>query len=119
MKKYLDSIMKSIIKAIIVMAMISALSIAISYFFKLVLSNTIMYAGIICLVLGILSIIGNNNVTSDPTFFQSKSLFAKTVNDINSDNFKSRESSMNFLLFMFVVGALLIVISMILEYFHV
>ncbi len=46
-------------------------------------NDTLVYAGVLCLLMGGLSILGQKNNSSDLNYFQSRSVGAKSVTEIN------------------------------------
>jgi len=114
MKRFLKGVIKFLIKVLITGFVISVVNYLISTYFDLILSETFTYAGIICFVCGIVSIMGRSNVSVDPSYFQAKSLSGKSMSQNSLDDFKYRNKNFNFLGFMVIVGSLLILISFIL-----
>jgi O-antigen/teichoic acid export membrane protein len=107
MKEIITRIRKFVVKLLLTEIILAAVSLIISYFMKLKISDTLIYIGAICLLIGMFSIIGQRNNSSDPTYFMSKSVGAKSTNEINQENYKNRNSSMRFLIFMSCIGTIL------------
>jgi hypothetical protein len=114
MKRFLKGATKFLLKVLITVFVISVVIYLVSTYFDLILSETFTYAGIICFVCGIVSILGRSNVSVDPSYFQAKSLSGKSMSQNSLDDFIARNKNLNFLGFMVIAGSLLILISFIL-----
>lgn len=108
----LFTIFLKFIKMIILAALvISVIVLSVSFIFKFKLSDSLNYAGIICMVLGFLSVSGNMKTTNDLRFFNLDVSSKKSICKNAKDDLNLRDSSFNFFIFMILVGILLIMIS--------
>lgn len=110
MKGIMKRISKFVLKLLITDALLIGLAFLISYFSKMNISDLLVYIGIICLIIGGFSMMGSGNNSGDAKYFMSKSIGTKSSDELTEENYKSRNSSMRFLLFMFCAGALLIAV---------
>ena len=86
------------------------LAYAIAYFSKIALSEVLFYAGLLCIIIGGLSMVGNRDNSTDASYFMAKSVGAKSTNEFNEESFDKRSSRWRFLIFMASVGGVLIAI---------
>ncbi|HBM75202.1 MAG TPA: hypothetical protein DD429_06570 [Clostridiaceae bacterium] len=117
MKKFFINTIKYVKKIFLTVVIICMLIIMISKIFKFKLSGTFLYSGLICLILGGFSLIGNIKISSSYRYFQVQSI-SRPIDQISADNYKSRDSSLRFLIFMSSIGAILLLISNILIHYN-
>jgi hypothetical protein len=101
---------KFIFKIFIADLVLLGLAYLISYLSKMKFNDVLVYVGFFCILIGGLSMMGRGNNSADVTYFMSKSVGAKSMNEITDENFKNRNNSMRFLIFMSCVGVSLIAI---------
>ena len=102
---------------------IATIVIGIAVFFiakaiGLSLAEAYQYAGIICILLGCLSVAGNMTMTTNPTYFQAKSVGSKSINDGLREDFMSSMGNYRFLLLLSAIGVILIGFSFIMDALH-
>jgi beta-lactamase regulating signal transducer with metallopeptidase domain len=109
-------IVKWLIKYIIYIAVtflgIGIISYAVSRATGMEFAETLQYAGIICIVLGLLSVVGNLNTTTNVSYLQSRSISEKPFGESAREDFESRDKSFKFLSIIGIVGLVLIMASM-------
>lgn len=105
-------LIKYIIYIAITLVVIGIISFVISKATGMDFAEVLQYAGIVCIVLGLLSVVGNLNSTTNVTYLQSRSVSDKSFGDGARDDFKSRNTSFRFLSIMGIVGLVLIIVSM-------
>ncbi len=110
MKGLFKRIGKYILKVFIVDGILAGLAFIISYFSKMRMNDILLYIGIICMLIGMLSVIGNSNNSRDANYFISKSVGAKSVNEITEENYKNRNKSASFMIFMLCAGGVFIAV---------
>lgn len=106
---------KYLFKILIVDIFLTVLAFIISYFSKINISDILLYVGILCMIIGMLSVLGNSNNSVDATYFISKSAGTKSINEITEENYKNRNSSLRFLVFMSCVGGFFITIVVVMD----
>jgi NADH:ubiquinone oxidoreductase subunit 5 (subunit L)/multisubunit Na+/H+ antiporter MnhA subunit len=104
------------LKVFITAIMLIGLAILISYLSKMKFSDTLVYGGFFCILVGGFSLLGSNNNSADATYFMSKSVGTQSTNEITEENYKNRNNSMRFLIFMSCVGGILIGLSALIEF---
>lgn len=115
MKDFLKKIIKYVKNVFLTSVIISILDYIAAAVFKLKLSSTFLYTALICFIAGGLSIFGNISMTSDYRYVQSESISSRGLYKNTADNYKSRNSSLKFLIFMAVTGIILLIIAGILD----
>jgi hypothetical protein len=85
-------------------------SFIISYFSKIRMNDVLLYTGVICMIIGMLSMLGHNNNSVDVNYFISKSAGVNSINEITEENYKNRNKSASFMIFMLCVGGVFIAI---------
>lgn len=116
MQKLIKKFSKFVIKIFIADIFLIGLSFIISYFSKITINDILVYVGIFCILIGMLSVAGNSKNSADATYFISKSVGTKSMNEISEENLKSRNSSMDFLIFMLCSGGFLVAIGAFIDY---
>lgn len=114
MQRFFRWLLKFLRNVLIFFILISIVTFVIAKLVNTKYSTAYENAGIISLVLGLVSIIGNMNMSADPKIYQAESLSSRSMQDSAEENMKSRDKSFKFLGYMVVVAALLILASIIL-----
>ncbi len=107
---------KFTLKVFITDTFLVGFSAAISFFFKMKISDVLVYVGILCIIIGGFSMMGSSNNSADTNYYMSKSIGTKAMNEITEENYKSRNKSMRFLMFMSCSGGLLIAIVVLTDF---
>ncbi len=108
MKPKMKRLMLYVLKVIVASAVLGGAAYVISLVTKRNFNDNLVYAGMLCLLVGGLSIVGQRNTSTDVSYFQSRSVGSNSVREITEENYKNRNSSMRFLIFMLLVGAILL-----------
>ncbi|MBH1942148.1 hypothetical protein I5677_14695 [Mobilitalea sibirica] len=116
MKGLIKRISKFMFKIIIADIILAGLAFVISYFSDMKISDIMVYAGIICILIGGLSLLGSGNNSADVTYIISKSAGNNSMNENTEENYKNRNNSMRFLIFMSCVGGFLLAIVALIDY---
>ena len=109
--KIIVILFKYMMKVAISIGIISIVLVLIVYYTRLDLSNTFLGAGILSGVIGSLSYSGSAFSQADSINYLGFSLNYKTQDKMARDYLKLRDSGLNFVVFMFLVGVGLVVIS--------
>jgi hypothetical protein len=115
MEGLIKRISKFVFKIFITDIFLMGLAFIISYLSKMKISDILVYVGFFCILIGALSMIGRGNNSADVTYFMSKSVGTKSMNEITEENYKNRNNSMRFLIFMSCVGGFLIAIVVLID----
>jgi F0F1-type ATP synthase membrane subunit a len=110
MKGFIKRGCRYILKVLIVDGVLTGLAFVISYFSKMRMNDVLLYVGVICMLIGMLSMLGNNNNSVDVKYFISKSVGVNSINEITEENYKNRNKSASFMIFMLCVGGVFIAI---------
>jgi hypothetical protein len=105
-------LIKYIIYISITLIVVGLASYAISKATGMAFAETLQYAGIICAVLGMLSVVGNLNTTTNVTYLQSRSVSEKSFGESAKEDFESRDKSFKFLSITGFAGLVLIMASL-------
>lgn len=115
MKRLRTKIRKFLGKVLIAAVVIGLAFYLLSVATGLPLVDAFQYAGMACILVGLLSLVGKMNITSDLTYLQSRSVSEKSVTDSSLEDFKSRSDNYRFITFMLATAALLIGFSFLLD----
>lgn len=111
MKEILAGILKYVKILMIVLAVISLILIIISKAFQFALSLVFYYGAMISFLIAFLSVSGNMKGTANPHFIHAQSATSRSIYDSARENMRMRDSSLAFMVFMAILGALLMTIS--------
>lgn len=119
MKRFQKMLLKFLRNLSIVSIIIGIIVFVIAKATGFSLVEAYQYAGIICILIGCLSVVGNMSMTSNPTYFQAKSVSSKSINDGLREDFMSKLGNYRLLLLLLAVGILLIAFSFLLDAMHI
>lgn len=111
MEGLIKRISKFVFKVFITDLFLIGVAFIISYLSKIIINDILVYAGLICIAIGGFSMMGSGNNSADAKYFMSKSVGTKSMNETTEENYKNRNNSMRFLIFMSCVGGILIAIA--------
>lgn len=104
---------KFIVKVFITELILVAFAFMLSYFSKMTISTTLTYTGAFCLILGVLSFIGNKNNSSNANSLLSSLLRKNSAEKITEENNinNNSNSSKSLLIYLFCVGVVLLLVG--------
>ena len=114
MEGLIKRISKFVFKIFITDLFLMGIAFIISYLSKMKINDILVYVGFFCILIGALSI-GRGNNSADVTYYMSKSVGTKSMNENTEENYKHRNNSMRFLIFMSCVGGILIAIVVLMD----
>ncbi len=115
MKDLRNKLLKFLGKVLIASIVIGLAFYLLSTVTELPLVDAFQYAGIACILVGLLSLVGKMNMTTDPTYLQSRSISEKSITESSLEDFKSRDGNYRFITFMLATAAVLIGFSFLLD----
>ncbi|MHB8128461.1 MAG: hypothetical protein ACYDEX_05650 [Mobilitalea sp.] len=116
MEGLIKRISKFVFKIIIADIFLMGVAFIITYLSKIKINDILVYMGLICIVIGGFSMMRSGNNSADATYFMSKSVGTKSITETTEENYKNRNNSMRFLIFMSCVGGILIAIVVLMDH---
>jgi hypothetical protein len=114
MRKVLHWLIRYLRNILIISGIVGIAATVLSVVFHFDITETLQYAGMACALIGLLSLVGKMNMTSNVTYLQSRSV-SKSIADSTLEDFKSRDGNFRFLGYMLGTAVLLILVSFLID----
>ena len=110
MRKVLLWLVRYLRNVLITSGIIGIAAVIIAKIFHFTITDTLQYTGMACALIGLLSLVGKMNMTSNVTYLQSRSI-TKSMADSTLDDFRSRDGNYKFLAMMLGTAVILITVG--------
>lgn len=114
MRKVLLKLVRYLRKVLITAVIIGVVTTALAMVFHFKITDTLQLVGMACALIGLLSLVGKMNMTTNVTYLQSRSI-TKSMADSTLEDFKSRDGNFRFMAVMLGTSTVLILVSLLID----
>ncbi|WMJ80305.1 hypothetical protein RBU49_16095 [Clostridium sp. MB40-C1] len=111
MKIFFENLLKILLKIVLLILVTMLICFIISFFKHFNFNNTLMFTGLGYMLIGVLSSLGSSTSLGNFKYIQSRRSTNKSSFEDTKEDFRLKDSSLNFMAFMSISGFIIIMLS--------